>query len=181
MSQMVLLSDDKVDKWEQIQKLKNQGVSDTAIGKQLGIPRKEVIALHKEWTEIITNDAQARDIALELLHNTMAHYDDLISEHYSALEKIRNPFSGIQDDKYLNLELKALAQIGQLAATRLDMVQKAGLLENSELGDELADMEEKASILIDILRNDLCDVCRKHVASKLSRATGTVEVVSYSE
>lgn len=175
MSELVLLSDDKIDKWEKIQKYSNRGMTDTAIAKELGIKRKDVIELRREWTELLHDDAQARDIALELLHNMISHYDDLIAEHYKVLDKIRAmPF----DDKYSNQELKALAQVGSLVAARLDAVQKAGLLENSELGDELADMEEKASILIDILRNDLCDVCRKHVASKLSRATGTIEVVS---
>jgi hypothetical protein len=59
----------------------------------------------------------------------------------------------------------------------VDLLQKAGVLEGTDLGAELAEMEEKQAILIDILRNDLCEKCQATVARRLKEVTGQVEAV----
>jgi len=49
------------------------------------------------------------------------------------------------------------------------------------MGDHVADMEEKMGIMVSILRNDLCPVCKKTVAQKLQQVTNQVEAVRVYE
>jgi hypothetical protein len=61
----------------------------------------------------------------------------------------------------------------------MEMLQKAGLLDNEEIGARIAESEEKQEILVGILRDvtSKCPNCRKEVASRLSRISGTVEPI----
>jgi hypothetical protein len=59
------------------------------------------------------------------------------------------------------------------------MLQKAGLLENNELADQLLETERKQEILVEILKSVTvsCDTCKFEVARRLSEVTGRVEPV----
>ncbi len=59
------------------------------------------------------------------------------------------------------------------------MLQKAGLYDDAALGDELAEMEEKQQILINILKEVTadCSHCKTEVARRLSKVTGRVEPI----
>jgi hypothetical protein len=61
----------------------------------------------------------------------------------------------------------------------MEMLQKAGLLDNAELGNQIAETEAKQEILIGILRNvtSKCEHCRIEVATRLSRVTDQVEPI----
>jgi hypothetical protein len=170
---------DRRDTMEQVAILRMQGQTDNAIAKQLNIPRKEVKQLFNEYKDILVKDGESRDRAKDALNVMVEHYDVLIKESYGILDDLKNENFGHQIAAQMTAVLKNVAD---LEAKRLDAWQKAGLLDNSELGDELADMEEKAQLLIGILRNDLCVTCRKKVAQKLQGATNVVEaVVVYDE
>jgi hypothetical protein len=77
--------------------------------------------------------------------------------------------------------LNALKLVADLEAKRLDALQKAGLLDAAEMGDHVADMEEKMGIMVSILRNDLCPECKRTVAQKLQQVTNQVEAVRVYE
>lgn len=159
---------------EDVAVLKNKGVNDTQVAKQLGLTRVQVKQYYQDYKVALANDSDAHNRAMDLLNIMIDQYDTLIDDYYELLKKIRNePF----DDKYAGQENKALAMIGQLIKDRLNAVQQAGLLEAHEMGDEYAEMEEKANLLISILRSDLCDDCRSKVKDKLSIATNQVESV----
>lgn len=160
---------------ERVADLTFKGGSATAISKETGIPRKEVIALQEDYRAALANDQEARDMARDYLNMMVKHYDSLISKFYDLVDEIDQLPWNAAAAAQKNAALKAIAE---LDAKRLDHLQKAGLLDSAELGDELADMEEKQSILIDILRNDLCPECQAHIAHKLSKVTGRVEVVA---
>lgn len=165
---------DIFDTIEKVAKLKNKGVSDTAIGKQLGLQRKEVVNYYADYKTLLRNDSESHELAKDLLNVMIKQYDELIYDTHKLIEKIR----GEQfDDKYANQEAKALGMIGDFIAKRLDLVQKAGLLEASDIGDEYAEMQEKTDLLIGILRSDLCTDCKMKVKDKLSIVTNKVESV----
>lgn len=174
MNEIAIVDSERYEQMEKVAKLRMYGTNPTAVAKQLGLQRKVVIELYDDYKEILRRDGESQDRALDLLNLMIEQYDGLIEDTHKLLEKIRDQQF---DDKYANQEAKALGLIGEFIAKRLDAVQKAGLLDNDALGDELADMEEKAALLIDILRNDLCDVCRRHVAEKLQKVTQKVEAV----
>lgn len=168
----------RFEQMESVAELTMHGHSATAIAKQLNIPRKEVILLQEDWRVALSNDIEARDMARDLLNQMGKHYDDLIVKFYSLVEDIDMLSFNHQVAAQKNATLRSIAD---LEAKRLDAYQKAGLLESAELGDELAEAEEKQNIIIDILTNDLCEVCKPNIAYKLSKLTGKVEPIEYIE
>lgn len=172
---IVSVESNRFEQMEKVAEMTFQGHSATAISKQLNLKRKDVIALQEDYRTALANDGEARDMARDHLYQMVKHYDSLIKKFYDLVNEIDElPFSH-QVAAQKNAALKAVAE---LEAKRLDALQKAGLLESAELGDELADMEEKQAILIDILKNDLCPECRNHVAYKLGKVTGKAETIS---
>lgn len=172
-----LVKPSNLPSWDEIEKvasLKNKGWTDAAVAKSTGLLRKEVKSLYQHYRELLVNDGEARDRAIDMLNVMIEQYDVLIKEHWELISKIRNESF---DDKWSAQEAKVMAQVGDLIAKRMDMVQKAGILEATEMGDEYAEIEEKANLLISILRSDLCNDCRKRVQHKLQVATNQVEAV----
>lgn len=160
---------------ERVADLTFQGMSATAISKETGIARKEVVALQEDYRIALSEDQQARDMARDYLNMMVKHYDSLIKRFYDLVDEIDQLPWNAAAAAQKNAALKAIAE---LDAKRVDALSKAGLLDSAELGDELADMEEKQAILIDILRNDLCVDCQAHIAHKLTKVTGQVEVMA---
>jgi uncharacterized protein YlaI len=159
---------------EKVAELTMTGRSATAIAKDLSIPRKQVLTLQEDYRLALANDQDARDLARDYLHQMGKHYDKLIEKFYDLIDDIDLLSFNHQVAAQKNAALKAIAE---LDAKRLDSYQKAGLLDSAELGDELAEMEEKQQILIDILRTDLCPDCQKRIAFKLSKVTGKAETI----
>lgn len=165
---------DRFDAMERVAVLRMKGHNDTVIAKELSIPRRMVKELFNEYKEVLARDVESRDRARDTLNLMTEHYDLLIKKSHEVLMDLDGEnFS----DKVAGAKMGVIKTIADMEARRLDAWQKAGLLDNSELGDELAEMEEKAAMLISILRNDLCPICRKTVADKLQQATNVVEAV----
>lgn len=159
---------------EQVAEKTLKGLSATAISKELSIPRKEVLTLQEDYRVALANDYEARDMARDHLNMMVKHYDSLIKKFYDLVDEIDSLQFTHQVAAQKNAALKAVAD---LEAKRLDALQKAGLLEGAELGDELAEMEEKQAIIISILRDDLCNECKPKIAYKLSQVTGKTETI----
>lgn len=178
MSEIELYDSNQFDLMEKVAERRLRQETPNAISKALGIPIKHVNALYEQYREILRNDSETRDIAIDMLNMMIKHYDQLIAEYYKLLDKLESENFGHQIAAQIN---SALKEIGNLEAKRLDSVQKAGLLENSELGDELVEAERKQELLISILKNDLCAICKPVVARRLEAVTGKVEVIKVTD
>jgi hypothetical protein len=163
---------------EKVVDLDLEGLNPTQISKRVGIQRKEVIKLLDEYRIALSSDQEARDLARDYLNKMVAHYNKLIKAFYDLISELEGLGFSHQVAGQKNAALKAIAD---LEAKRLDALQKAGLLDSAELGDELAEMEEKQQILVDILRTDLCPDCRMRIAHKLTKVTGKVEPMAEYE
>jgi hypothetical protein len=77
----------------------------------------------------------------------------------------------------------AIKGIAELTAKRVDALQKAGLFESAEIGDEIARWEEEKEILLSILQ-DICPSCQSVVGARITKLRGgevpaiDVEVIS---
>lgn len=166
----------------QVAEMTMQGASVSAIMRETGLTRADTVKLQTQWKESMVHNHEARDRALDALNVMDEHYDKLINQAYKTLEQI-------EDDLTLNgttpqriqQKLNALKLVADLERQRLDALQKAGLLDMSAMGNQMAEVEDKQQKLIAILRNDLCPDCRKRVALKLQEVTGKVEVVRVDE
>lgn len=159
---------------EQVADLFMEGAKATDIAKTTGLQRKYVVSLIEEWRETALADQASRDLARETLTKMVSHYDKLIKQYYELIDDLQDLNFSHNVAAQIN---SALKNIADLEAKRVDALQKAGILDANEMGDEVARMEEKQAIIVDILRNDLCPACKAKTASKLGLLTGRVETV----
>lgn len=168
---------------EEIIKRHLKGHSDLKIARDMGIKMVEVSKNVSMWREIVQKDMESRDAARDHLNEMVARFegliavlsqnlDDLRDYDYESGSRTASKFEAISGQ--INTTVRNIAD---LDAKRVDLLQKAGLLDNAEMGDELAERERREEILIDILRNDLCPDCKMKVARKLQQITNQVEAV----
>jgi hypothetical protein len=121
-----------------------KGNDPTKISKQLSIPRKEVVSLIEEWKEVASANDTIRARAREALSAADEHYGRLISKSYEVMEDA---------DTFGDLRAKsgAIKLVMDIESKRIEMLQKAGLLENKELAEEMVEIERRQGILKGIL------------------------------
>lgn len=149
-----------------------KGTDTAQIARELDIPRTRVMSLLNDWRKMAANNEAIHARAREALAGADQHYSGLIKRAYEVIES---------SDQANNLGAKtnAIKLIADIEAKRLDMLHRAGLLDNKEIAEELAEMERKHEILINILK----DIASKHpeirdeIMIKLSQATSGVVVV----
>jgi hypothetical protein len=163
------------DKFEQMNRVVEEmlkGNNPTAIARELGLKRAEVLDHLDTWKNLVKGDSSIRERAKEALAATDQHYAMIINRAWETVEQA-------DANDQLNIKSQALKLIADVEGKRIDMLQKAGLLENNELADQLLETERKQEILVNILKSvsSSCDSCKFEVARKLSEVTGQVEPV----
>jgi hypothetical protein len=144
-----------------------KGKDESAIAKQLDIPRNRVVKLLNEWRGMVSNNEAIRSRAREALAGADQHYNHLIKRAYEVVEDA-------EQTQNLGAKTNALKLILDIENKRIDMLQKAGLLENKELADQLIETEQKQEMILNILK----DVASKHpeikneIVSRLSEISG---------
>lgn len=150
-----------------------QGNDESAIAKNLDIPRNRVVKLLNEWRGMISNNEAIRSRAREALASADQHYNKLINKAYEVIQDA-------DQTQNLGAKTNAIKLILDIENKRIDMLQKAGLLENKELADQLLEQENKQEILVGILKDVVgnCNHCKFEVAKRLAEYGGPDRVVT---
>jgi hypothetical protein len=150
-----------------------KGNDPTKISKELSLPRTKVVALIEEWRQMAADNAAIRARAKEALVGADTHYNKLISKAYEVIDDATTTAN-------LGAKNAAIKLVMDIEKTRIDMLQKAGLLENQELAEEMIEIEQKQEILVNILR----DIASEHpeirdkVMFRLSQVAKRGEVIT---
>ena len=128
-----------------------KGNDPTVISKELDIPRTRVVSLINEWKVMASaNDAiRARD--KEALVVAYTHYTKLITKAYEVIDEASLSTN-------LGAKTAGIKLVLDIESRRIDMLQKAGLLENKELAEEMIEIERRQEVLVGILR----DIASEH-------------------
>lgn len=180
---LAVIDSDAFHNMEKIVERHLQGHSPLKIARDLNIKMVEVNKNVEMWREIVQQDMDSRDAARDHLNEMVERFTRLIGVLNENLDNLKAVTD--DDEKAAKTKFEAISgqinttvrNIADLDAKRVDLLQKAGLLDNTELGNELAERERREEILIGILRNDLCPECKMVVARKLQTLTNEVEVV----
>lgn len=150
-----------------------KGGNPSSIAKSLGMKRAEVLDLLDDWKTLIKSDNHVRERAKEALAGADQHYAMLIQRAWETVEQA-------DQNAQLNIKAQSLKLIADIEGKRIEMLQKAGLLEDNELADQLMETEKKQEILVSILKEVTsdCDHCKFEVARRLSQVTGKLEAVN---
>ncbi len=150
-----------------------KGNDPTRISKTLDLPRTRVVAHLNEGRVMASANDAIRARAKEALVGADAHYTKLINKAYEVIEDSTTTAN-------LTAKTAAIKLVMDIEARRIDMLQKAGLLENKELAEEMVQIEKRQEVLIGILR----DIASEHpeirdlVMSRLSEIAKEGEVIT---
>jgi hypothetical protein len=127
-----------------------KGNDPTKISKELSIPRQRVVSLISEWQAMAADNAAIRARAKEALVAADTHYGHLIGKAYEVIDEASTTAN-------LNAKTAGIKLVLDIESRRIDMLQKAGLLENKELAEEMMEIERKQDILKGILQDIAAD------------------------
>ena len=128
-----------------------KGSDPTRISKTLNLPRTRVVAHLNEWKAMASANDAIRARAKDALVSADAHYTKLIQQAYEVIDDASTTAN-------LSAKTAAIKLVMDIEARRIDMLQKAGLLENKELAEEMVEIERRQEILVGILR----DIASEH-------------------
>ena len=141
------------------------GNEPTQISKELAMPRQKVVAYINEWRAMAADNAAIRARAKEALVGADTHYSKLISKAYEVIDEASTTAN-------LGAKTAGIKLVMDLESKRIDMLQKAGLLENKELAEEMIAIENRQEVLVGILK----DIASEHpeVRDKIMRRLADV-------
>lgn len=162
----------KFDQMNKVVEEMLKGNNPTQISKQLGLQRAEVVSHIETWRALMQGDHGVRERASEALAAADQHYSMIIKEAWDTVHQANN-----QDA--LNVKAQALKLIADVEQKRIDMLQKAGVIEKNDMADAILENERKQEVLVGILRDvsASCPNCKQEVARRLSQATNVVETI----
>ena len=123
-----------------------KGQDPTKISKDLDIPRTRVVSLINEWKVMASANDAIRARAKEALAGADTHYTKLITKAYEVIDE-----SSMTNN--LSAKTQAIKLVMDIEKSRIEMLQKAGLLENKELAEEMVEIERRQEVLVEILRD----------------------------
>lgn len=150
-----------------------QGSDPTQISKDLSLPRQKVVTHLNQWKAMAADNAAIRARAKEALVAADTHYNYLINKAYEVIDEATT----VSNLSAKNAGIKLVLDI---ESKRIEMLQKAGLLENKELAEEMIEIERRQ----DILKNILKDIASEHpeirdkIMRRLSEVAKEQEVIT---
>jgi hypothetical protein len=150
-----------------------KGNDPTKISKDLSIPRTQVVQLINEWKVMASANDAIRARAKEALAAADTHYSKLISKSYEVIDEASMTNN-------LGAKTQAIKLVMDIESKRIDMLQKAGLLENKELADEMMEIEKRQDILMSILKDIASEYpqVRDEIMRRLSSIAKSNEVIT---
>ena len=150
-----------------------KGNDPTKISKDLNIPRTRVVAHLNEWKVMVSANDAIRSRAKEALAAADAHYGKLISKAYEVIDEATM-------NNNLSAKTAGIKLVLDIESKRIDMLQKAGLLENKELAEEMMEIERRQEVLVGILKEIAKDYpeIRDLIMQKLSDISKSDEVIT---
>lgn len=150
-----------------------KGNDPTVISKQLAIPRTRVVQLINEWKVMASANEAIRARAKEALAAADTHYSKLISRSYEVIDEASMTNN-------LGAKTAAIKLVMDIESKRIDMLQKAGLLENKELAEEMMEIERRQEVLVSILKDIASEYpqVRDEIMRRLSSFAKDNEVIT---
>jgi hypothetical protein len=167
------LTIDHLDQVNRVVEKYLQGAEPTQISKELSMPRQTVVAYINEWRTMAADNAAIRSRAKEALAGADQHYNKLIQKAYEVIDEATTTAN-------LPAKTSAIKLVLDIESKRIDMLQKAGLLENKELAEEMLEIERKQEVLVNILKDIASEhpEVRDEIMRRLSSVAKDNEVVT---
>lgn len=171
----------RFEEMEQVVDLYIKNVNPTAIARELGIRRVDVLEHIDNWKNTAIGSELMQDRIEELIASMDLHYSTLINKFYEVVEEVdSDSYEPKGRAALLSQKISALRSIADLEAKRLDLLDKAGLRMDASVGDDLAMMEEQMELIMNIIDEELCSDCNRRVQERIHeyKSGSTVVIVN---
>lgn len=142
MNSEVAAIQDRYDIMDKVVKLHIEGHNEQSIAKKLGMKRAAVVEYLTEYRAYAKDNLLIQERAFEMVSDYDKGQDFVIRQFHELLEET-------EDAKLKNAILK---NISDVQAKRVEVLQKTGMLSGLDMGDQMAEQEEKISQIITLLR-----------------------------
>lgn len=171
MASLAMADSPRYEEMQQVVELYVQNVNPTEIAKRLSLRRADVVSHIEEYRKSAVNLEIMKDRVEELITSMDAHYSMLINKAYEIIAEVDDKNSGDKEtmtrSQMLSQKANAIKIIQSLEKDRIDILQKSGLLEAADIGDQLVEMEQQYNELLDLIEHELCDECFPKIVGKL--------------
>ena len=167
----------KIEVAEEVGKLFLKGKNVTQISRELDLPVKNVNAALSDFRELLKRNAETavdiKDRLMDILFESDEAFRMVIDEAW-------NTVSQADINSQYSTKVQALKLVESATKNRAEMLQKAGMSQDTEIIEHINDVEEKQAMLIDLLkeiRDEFPEVAEL-IATRLSRIQNQVEVIT---
>ncbi len=171
MSVLVPADAARYEQADKVMKLYIQNYNANQIAKKLGVNRRAVEEHIDDWRRSNLGGAHIKNRVEELLATMDEHFGSLIVELRKTLDEIDDQEPTPQLMAQRTAAVKAMAEV---EGKRIDMLQKAGLLDAADLGNEIAETEEKIASVMTVIKevSMKCPTCGPIIKERLSAIAG---------
>ena len=171
MSMLVPADAARYEEADKVMKFYIQNYNANQIAKKLSLPRRRVDEHIADWRASNLGGAHIKNRVEELLATMDEHFGSLIVELRKTLDVIDEHESSPQLLAQRTAAIKAMSEV---EGKRIDMLQKAGLLDAADLGNEIAETEAKVAGVMDIIKEVSlkCEHCGPIIKERLSALAG---------
>ena len=150
-----------------------KGLKPWEIANETGYKSSEIVRIINDWKHAAANSDVVRIRAREALAGADQHFTDLIKQAYELNDDAKTGQSLAQRTAALKLVL-------DIEKSRIDMLQKAGLLENRELAEQLVENEKKQAAIMEIIKEVIstCNHCKPKVLKRMSQMNGEAVIIN---
>lgn len=155
------------EKMDEVVSLYARGAKPSEIIRETGVSKKDLDKMLADFRDYSLQDKALRERARETLLKTQLHYDAIVAEMYEAMQDAK--LSGKTREW-----IAANKAIADIEKQRVDFMQKAGMMVDNELSEQLIEHERKQQIMVDILQ----DISKKYpdvgreIQKRLSEVAG---------
>lgn len=168
----------RYDQMQEVVELYVQNVKPYTIAKKLGIRKVDVDAHIEEWKKTAVGMKLMEERVEDLLASMDEHYGTLIQKLHEIIDEVDEDQGDPKTRAaFLSQKANAIKSIADLHAKRIDILQKSGL---TDIGDDLARMEEEFELVMTILDEELCQSCNDKVFGRIRayKQGGAVVIVN---
>lgn len=149
-----------------------KGNSPTEIAKLTGYKRVEVNQLIQDWQVTARENKYVQERAQDAIVSADQHYSMILQDLWQV----------VADAKMLGetkLTKDSLLAVATVEEKRINMLQKAGLLDNQELASQLADQDRKIKAVAKLMREvaEEFPEARPKILEKMSAITGEAQAI----
>lgn len=169
--ELALIAEQQQDQMLEVIKYQGEGRTKSWIKNKTGLSGLEQNQIKEEFNRLVVQDDYMHNRARVAVAEIDQHYTTLIKRFYEAIDDAESA------DDY-KTKATILKQIVDTEKSRTDFLHRAGLLAEQNIGDQVADAEEKIENIKQVLKEVASEYpeAAKLIAKKLSELDGTVVV-----